>query len=102
MFHIDEKWPASGDIEGRARTHPQMPKRIRGAAASVDLMEKVFEGNARTRPRSPIRHIRDRALDQLRSVPVEFKRLRNPEVYRVLLSLETARIKETLMDYSDA
>ena len=55
----------------------------------------------RTVPQPSISDIRQRTLSQIGSLPDEFKRLRNPEVYRVLLSETIGRWKEDMLENPD-
>ena len=53
-------------------------------------------------PEHVITEIRDRALAQIKSLPEEFKRLRNPEIYRVFLSEATGDLKEGMLENPDS
>lgn len=44
------------------------------------------------------REIRQRAQDQIATLPEGFKRLRDPEVYPVLLSEQMGRLKEDMLE----
>jgi hypothetical protein len=52
-------------------------------------------------PRASIHDIRSHALEQIAALPDEFKRLRNPEVYRVLLSDAMGQLKEKMIENPD-
>ncbi|MBI5091012.1 MAG: nicotinate phosphoribosyltransferase [Candidatus Hydrogenedentes bacterium] len=97
----EEPQPADGVIPGRSRTQPHLEVRLRGAVRSEDLLEVVFEGGRRVGKAPSIHAVRQRALDQVAALPEEFKRLRNPEIYRVNLSPEVGKMKEELLKNPD-
>ncbi|HNR33962.1 MAG TPA: nicotinate phosphoribosyltransferase [Candidatus Hydrogenedentes bacterium] len=95
----DEPSPApDGTVAGRHRIHPHITVRLAEARRCEDLFQTVFENGRRTAQTPPIQSIRGRVLDQIARLPDEFKRLRNPEVYRVLLSGAVGRIKEEMLE----
>lgn len=93
--------PVAGVVSGRPRTHPHLAVRLQGVSRGVDLMQTVFEDGARKIARVPIQEVRRYALDQIAALPDEFKRLRNPEVYRVLLSETAGSLKEKMIENPD-
>ena len=93
--------PSAGAVTGRPRTHPHLAVRLHGVSHGVDLMRIVFEDGRRTQPDASIHDIRRRAMDGIAALPEEFKRLRNPEVYRVLLSDAMGRLKESMLENPD-
>jgi nicotinate phosphoribosyltransferase len=101
MGLFDEGLPDSDIIPGRNRTQPHMDVRLRGATRSEDLLEVVFENGVRVGKPPSIHAVRQRALDQVAALPEEFKRLRNPEIYRVILSPEVGRLKEEMLKNPD-
>ena len=50
----------------------------------------------------PIADVRQHAQDQIAALPEEFKRLRNPEVYRIFLSESIGVQKEALLENPDS
>jgi nicotinate phosphoribosyltransferase len=90
--------PETRTITGRHRVHPHLVARLGGVSQGVDLMQTVFADGRRTAPSPPVHDIRKHALDQIAALPEEFKRLRNPEVYRVLLSEAMGRLKEEMLE----
>lgn len=97
----DERFETNGQIAGRDRTQPHRSVRLGDAATAEDLLQVVFEGGRRTQAAPPIAEVRARAHAQMASLPEEFKRLRNPEIYRVLLSSKLGDLKDGLMQSAD-
>lgn len=99
IYSADEAWPDSGAISGRHRSRPHHEAHFtEPAAAAEPLLQPVFEQGRRIGPRPKIQDIRARALGQIVALPDEFKRLRNPEIYRVLLSAEIGAMKDRMLD----
>ena len=61
------------------------------------LLEEVFVDGVRTRSPKSARDLRQRVSDQIQSMPEEYKRLRNPEIYPVLLSRNLVKLKGSLL-----
>jgi len=101
VYDPDETWPASGTIVSRRRTTPHLSTRLFDAQRSEDLLQPVFEAGRRLVPSPPVAAIRQRALDQIAALPEEFKRLRNPELYRVMLSESVGRVKAEMIERPD-
>ena len=97
MFLDTETWPPSGVIEARQRAQPHLTARLRGAASAQELLETVFHNGRRTAPAPSIHDLRRCALDHIAAIPDEYKRLRNPEIYTVLLSPQLGQTKAELM-----
>ena len=93
----DETFPESGAIAGRDRVLPHRTARLAPAASCEDLLNTVFENGRRVGQSPPIAEVRDRAQAQIQALPEEFKRLRNPEIYKVLLSDQLGELKESMM-----
>jgi nicotinate phosphoribosyltransferase len=93
--------PDTRTITGRHRVHPHLVARLGGVSQGVELMKTVFADGRRTAPSPSVHDIRKHALDQIAALPEEFKRLRNPEVYRVLLSEAMGRLKEEMLENPD-
>jgi hypothetical protein len=98
MVLSDEVYPTHGDITGRHRTSPHLNTRIGHAESAVNLLQPVFHNGERLNPPFPIRELRDHALAQIAALPEEFKRLRNPEVYHVVLSPTVGELKESMIE----
>ena len=101
MYLRDEECPAGGPIWGRHRTSPHLKVRIGEAHAAVNLLQPVIAGGARCQVPRSIHDIREHALAQISGLPDEFKRLRNPEVYRVVLSSKVGEMKEEMLQKPD-
>ncbi len=101
LYTNGETIARQGEIEGRRRSDPHIRSRIPNAARSEDLFETCFEKGERVLPSPPLPLIRDRAQQGIASLPDEFKRLRNPEIYRVMLSEAVGRDKAGLLENPD-
>jgi nicotinate phosphoribosyltransferase len=97
MYLLDESPVERGVIPGRHRLQPHVETRLRNAARSEVLLQHVFENGKRTAARESIHSIRERAQQQLAGLPEEFKRLRNPEIYRVALSPRVGELKDRML-----
>ena len=93
LYRADESWPETGTIPGRLRGQPHVPTTIRGATRAEPMLRTVFEDGRVYSPREDVHTLRTRALDQIAAIPDEFKRLRNPEIYKVHLSPELGKLK---------
>lgn len=98
LYGMDETIQQRGDIVGRRRSDPHLERRLSGAARTEELLKPVFEKGKRLLPPEPVREVRQRALDQIDALLEEFKRLRNPEIYRVILSPAVGKVKVEVME----
>ena len=71
--------------------------RLRDTAHAEDLLQTVFENGRRSAPSPLIGDVRAHALAQIASLPEESKRLRNPEIYRVVLSSRVGGLKDEML-----
>jgi nicotinate phosphoribosyltransferase len=90
-----------GEIGGRRRSEPHIRSLIRDTARGEDLFQTCFEQGTRLLASPPLPAIRERALRCIAALPDEFKRLRNPEIYRVMLSEAVGREKAALLENPD-
>lgn len=97
LYLYTESWKEKGLIEGRAQKHPHAVRRIENAAYSKPLLQEVFCRGKRVRYESDVTSIRKHALDQRITMPEEYTRLRNPEIYQVLLSTQLGEMKDNLL-----
>lgn len=98
MYLGQEAWPDSGKIPGRARTQPHREARLEGAANAAPLLIEYMRDGKRVLPAEDAHTVRERAQKAIAELPDEFKRLRNPEIYRVLLSKELGALKDRLFN----
>ena len=96
-----ESWLAQGDIPGRRWGRPYLTTRLPGAHGATELLRPVVENGRRTVASPSVESVRQHALDQIASLPEEFKRLRNPEVYRVLLTESLGALKVEMIEKPD-
>ena len=101
MYDADESWPEEGTIHGRDYHQPHRPMVLRNAVRAEPLLQPVFDRGVR-QPSSPVSAHRQRFLEQLAKLPDEYKRLRNPEIYRVILSERIGVMKDELINNPDA
>lgn len=97
MALVGEPYPTSGKIEGRSRVFPHQHVRAHGATYSQLLLEPVFEEGRRLLGPQPIDLLRARAQAQKDALAEEYKRLRNPEIYRVFLSEALGTMKDRML-----
>ena len=89
--------PAVTDISGIDRQHFHLKRHLRGVASQEELLKPVVHSGQRLAPAEPLDDIRSRARRQIASLPDELKRLRNPEIYPVVLSADMAKLKEEML-----
>jgi nicotinate phosphoribosyltransferase len=86
-----------GDITAIDRQHFHLKRHLQGIASQEDLLQPVVRSGQRLAPAEPLDDIRSRARRQIASLPDELKRLRNPEIYPVVLSADLAKLKEEML-----
>jgi nicotinate phosphoribosyltransferase len=101
LYLADEEPAASGDIVGYNRAQLHTHVRLRNVARTEHMLKTMIDEGRRVHQTQPIADIRDHALKQIASLPDEFKRLRNPEIYRVILSEKVGEIKGRLLQNPD-
>jgi len=101
MFGEQDSWPESGAVVGRDRNNPHLRARLDKVARAELLLRPVMEKGKRLAPARDVGSIRDYAREQIKALPEEFKRLRNPEVYRVMLSESIGKLKEEMLAQPD-
>ena len=94
MYEEGETYLEHGDISGKHRTHHHTRHILRGAYHSRPLLEMVFSEGERIKATPSIEEIRASAIQQISGLPEEYKRLRNPEIYRVMISEHIGEMKE--------
>ncbi|HNZ48113.1 MAG TPA: nicotinate phosphoribosyltransferase [Candidatus Hydrogenedentes bacterium] len=97
MYSEYETPETGGIIEGRSRKHPQVPRRIENAAQSQPLLREAFVLGKRISAERTAAEIREYAAAQQSGLTEEFKRLRNPERYPILLSPAMGDLKHDLL-----
>ena len=73
---------------------------IDGVASYEDLLTPVIRDGERVAPSPAVADVRRRAVEQVASLPEELRRLRNPEIYRVVISPQLARLKSDLIRHA--
>ncbi len=101
MYLAEERYQKSGVIEGRLRSQPHVKTRRMGAVRSEVLLQPVFRKGKRVGKRPNIHALRERARAGIAALPEEYKRLRNPEIYRVLLSSRIGELKDAMLSNPD-
>jgi len=101
MYLEDEALQTANTVQGRHRIHPHLVVRLHGVSRGIELMQVVFAEGRRIASKPSVYDIRQHALEQIAALPEEFKRLRNPEVYRVLLSNAMGELKEEMLENPD-
>lgn len=101
-YSHDEDYAIEGEITAHDRVQAHRTVRINNAARAVSLFETVFHEGKRVDTPRPIAAIRESVLAQLATLPEEYKRLRNPEIYRVMMSPGIHQIRNKLLRVYDA
>lgn len=101
LYLENEAWPESGVAIVRARKTPHQRARVERVARAEALLAPVFNEGERLRAAPSMASIRDHAKTQIAGLPDEFKRLRNPEIYRVLLSENIGEMKDQMLTNPD-
>lgn len=98
VLYLDGEAPLGpGLVKGRNRTWPHRKVSQGQAGRSEVLLQTVFQGGRRTMDSPPLAQVRERALANIAALPEEFKRMRNPHIYQVLLSEELGQLKDNML-----
>jgi nicotinate phosphoribosyltransferase len=98
IYREDEPWSKEGFSSGCQRTRPDQAASLTEARRGVELMQRVFENGKRCVPAPAVREIRQRAQDQIAALPEEFKLLRDPKLYPVIMSKKMGRLKVDMLE----
>ncbi|HPO14356.1 MAG TPA: nicotinate phosphoribosyltransferase [Candidatus Hydrogenedentes bacterium] len=101
MYLAEEQYQERGGIEGRLRAQPHVKIRKTGAMKAEPLLQPVFRNGRRVSARQDIHALRERARTSIAALPDEYKRLRNPEIYQVLLSNQIGELKDAMLSNPD-
>jgi len=93
----DEELPGEGRVPGLERESMTRPCPVEGVASREPLLSLMMEDGRRLHEGEPLQQVRDRAQRQIAGLCDELKRLRNPEIYRVLLSPGLAQLKRRMI-----
>lgn len=98
MLYLDgEPWKTSQIVEGRSRKNPHSKRRLENVASAELLLKTVFKNGKRVEAPQSLPSIRETMLEQRNRFPEEYKRLRNPEIFRVLLSTQLGEMKDSML-----
>ncbi len=100
MYMDDEPYSSDGTISGRRRTQPHRSATLNTAVSAESLLQPVYKDGKRVAEARDIHEIRQYAQTQIQVLPDEYKRLRYPEIYRVLLSHRLGELKDTVLSTS--
>ncbi len=92
-----EELPGEGRIPGLERESMTRPYPVEGVASREPLLSLMMEAGRRLSEPEPLDDVRSRAQRQIAGLFDELKRLRNPEIYRVLLSPGLAQLKRRMI-----
>jgi nicotinate phosphoribosyltransferase len=96
MFPADHPLPESGEMTGVDRNRFYEEKSF-NAGKIVPLLSRVMEKGKIVAEPPDLETVKKRAQTQIDALPDEMKRLRNPDVYPVLLSPDMAEIKKQML-----
>ncbi|MGC8738318.1 MAG: nicotinate phosphoribosyltransferase [Candidatus Hydrogenedens sp.] len=102
MYLEGEEYPEKGTIPTRSRLFPHIPQKLEGAIYAKPLLKEVFADGRVQIPFEPVQTIRERVRKQVFSLSEEYKRLRNPEVYRIFLSPRLGELKNQIWQNPEA
>lgn len=88
-------FPKPGRVQAVDRERFYDSREFEASAEEEMLVQAMEMGKIKTS--EDLETIRDRALKEIASLPEEMKRLRNPDIYPVMLSPELARTKQGLL-----
>lgn len=97
MIAEGESLPEGPVVTAVDRQYLHQERHLSGVAGVEDLLVTVATHGRRLQPAVGLEEIRSRAQKQIASLPEEYLRLRNPEIYWLGLSPELARIKGEVM-----
>ena len=97
MCFAEEAAPEAGSVLGRIRSRPHQRAKLRRVARSEQILCTVFENGERKVDAPPITRVRAFVQEQLATLPEEFKRMRFPEIYNVLLSERIGELKDEML-----
>ncbi len=98
MLYLEgESWATTGVVEGRSRKNPHSTRRLENVASAAPLLKTVFENGKRLEQSRTLTSIRETMIEQRNRFPEEYKRLRNPEIFKVLLSTQLGEMKDSLL-----
>ncbi len=97
MYIRGEKYLKKGTIRGKRLTQPELDSIIENVSYSKSMLNKVFENGKRNTKSTELKAIREYASKQIESLPEEYKRLTNPEFYKVILSKFVGDLKYKLI-----
>lgn len=97
LIEENTPWPRRGPVSGRSQKLPHLKAVLEDAVVGEPLLRVVFENGRRTIEKSSVSRIREHAMEQQQKLGEEFKRLRNPEIYKVILSQGLGEIKARLL-----
>jgi nicotinate phosphoribosyltransferase len=92
-----EELPEEDRVPGLDRESMTRPCNLEGVASRVPLLSRMVEDGGRVREPEPLDETRNRAQERIGDLFDEMKRLRNPEIYRVLLSPGLAELKRSMI-----
>lgn len=98
VIYLDgEATYTSGPVRGRSRMWPHRTVQASVPARSEELLQPVVVDGRRLHASPPIQEIRARALSQISALPEEFKRMRYPQIYDVMLSEGLGTLKDQML-----
>lgn len=97
LYLNGEDIPNANEIAGVDRQQFHHQYRLRPVVRREDLLQLCVQAGRRVASPEPLLKIRERARQQIASLPEELKRLRNPEIYPVALSPKLAKLKEGML-----
>ncbi len=102
VMYLDDETPVTeGPLRGRSRTWPHRSVHAAAPARCESLLQTVIRGGVRVAPSPPLADVRSHALNQIAALPEEFKRMRYPHIYDVMLSEALGVMKDQMLANPD-
>jgi nicotinate phosphoribosyltransferase len=99
LAQVDEPLPSGEPVRAHHPTYDYMKKVYRPPYTATDLMVPVFLNGRQVYEPPSLADIRARAESEIGRLEPEYKRFRNPHIYKVSLSDKSYQVKKKLLDY---
>lgn len=99
LAHMDEPLPSGELVRAHHPMYEYMKKVYRPPYTAEEMLVPVFVNGRQVYETPGLEKLRDRAMQGMAALEPEYKRFRNPHIYKVSLSDTTYRTKKELLDY---
>jgi nicotinate phosphoribosyltransferase len=99
LAHLDEPLPTGEPVRAHHPMYEYMKKVYRPPYTAEEVLAPVFINGRQVYETPALTKIREHAVQSVANLEPEYKRFRNPHIYKVSLSERTYRTKKELLDY---